>query len=79
MAQRIVVLGATGHTGGLVAARLAAAGERPLLAGRDPRRLSALAARLGGLEHAVADAGRPETVADLLDVTERGEGPDRGE
>jgi short subunit dehydrogenase-like uncharacterized protein len=68
MAQRIVVLGATGHTGGLVAARLAARGGRPLLVGRDPHRLSALAARLGGLEHARADARDPETVARLLDA-----------
>ena len=66
MGRRIVVFGATGHTGALVAARLAADGAHPLLAGRDAGRLGWLAERLGGLDHAVADAGRPETVADLL-------------
>ena len=67
MPRRIVIFGATGHTGGLVAARLAAAGARPVLAARDSRRLSGMAARLDGLEHAVADARRPETVRRLLD------------
>ena len=67
MARRIVVFGATGHTGGLVAGCLVAAGVRPVLAGRDARRLAAMAARLGGLEHAAADAHDPETVARLLD------------
>ena len=68
MAKRIVVFGATGHTGGLLAERLANAGVRALLVGRDGRRVSALAARLGGLDHAMADARRPETVADVLDA-----------
>ena len=68
MARRIVLLGATGHTGDLVAERLVAAGCRPLLAGRDAERLSASAARLGGLEHAVADARDPAKVGSLLDA-----------
>ena len=67
MARRMVIFGATGHTGALVAERLVARGGHPLLAGRDAGRLASLAARLGGLEHAKADAGRPETVAALLD------------
>ena len=45
MSGRIVVFGATGYTGRLVAERLAGAGERPLLAGRSPERLAALAER----------------------------------
>jgi short subunit dehydrogenase-like uncharacterized protein len=66
MAQPIVVFGATGYTGGLVAERLVAAGARPVLAGRDLRRLDALAARLG-VEHVVADADRPGTIRALLE------------
>ena len=66
MAKRMVLFGATGHTGGLVAERLVIAGARPLLAGRDARRLSSLGARLG-LEHAVADARHPDTISELLD------------
>lgn len=66
MAARIVVLGATGHTGRLVAERLVARGERPLLAGRSPERLQALSGRLGGLEVRVADVARPATVSALL-------------
>jgi hypothetical protein len=66
MASRIVVFGATGYTGTLVAERLAALGERPLLAGRSRQRLEPLAERLGGLETRVADVARPSTVFDLL-------------
>jgi short subunit dehydrogenase-like uncharacterized protein len=66
MADRIVVFGATGYTGELIASRLAAAGARPVLAGRSETRLSALAERLGGLEWARADAMRQNTVFDLV-------------
>src|SRR4051795_9007330 len=66
MASRIVVFGATGYTGELIASRLAAAGERPVLAGRSEERLSALAERLGGLEYVRADAMRQNTVFDLV-------------
>src|SRR4051812_35549402 len=66
MADRIVVFGATGYTGGLIASRLVAAGERPVLAGRSAESLSALAERLGGLEWARADAMRQNTVFDLV-------------
>ena len=62
MAKRIVVFGATGFTGGLIAERLAAAGARPVLAGRSEERLRALAERLGGLEYVRADALRANTV-----------------
>ena len=67
MASRIVVFGATGYTGRLVAERLVAAGARPVLAGRDPERLAALAEELGGLEHARADALRQNSVFDLVE------------
>jgi short subunit dehydrogenase-like uncharacterized protein len=63
---RIVLFGATGYTGRLVAERLAGAGERPVLAGRSPERLSALADRLGGLEWAQADVGRKDSVTALV-------------
>ena len=66
MAGRIVVFGATGYTGRLVAERLAGAGERPLLAGRSQERLRALAERLGGLETAHADVMRSNSVAALV-------------
>ena len=66
MADRIVIFGATGYTGGLIAERLVAAGVRPVLAGRSPQALSALAARLGDLEWVRADAMRQNTVFDLV-------------
>jgi hypothetical protein len=71
MAKRIVVIGATGYTGRLIAERLVAAGVRPVLAGRSAERLDALAGRLGGLETVRADAMRANTVfqaADSADV-----------
>src|SRR5688500_16275233 len=65
MPSRIVLFGATGHTGRLTAERLVAGGERPLLAGRSEARLAELGARLG-VEGRQADARRPETVAALV-------------
>jgi short subunit dehydrogenase-like uncharacterized protein len=38
-----------------------------VLATRNAQRLEALAAQLGGLDTAVADAGRPDTVRDLVE------------
>src|SRR5215218_4405338 len=66
MAARIVVFGATGYTGELIATRLAAAGAAPVLAGRSVERLEALAERLGGVEVARADAMRQNTVFELV-------------
>jgi short subunit dehydrogenase-like uncharacterized protein len=65
-AARIVLFGATGYTGRLTAEALAAAGARPVLAGRDRARLEALAGRLGGLPVAEADTARPGSVRDLV-------------
>ncbi len=62
----IVVFGATGYTGRLTVAALAAAGAAPLLAGRDPARLDALAGRYPGTRVAVADATDPGSVRALL-------------
>jgi short subunit dehydrogenase-like uncharacterized protein len=61
-----VLFGATGYTGRLTAEALAAAGARPVLAGRDRARLEALAARLGGLPVAEADTARPDSVRALV-------------
>src|SRR6476661_4868709 len=70
MANRIVVFGATGYTGGLIASRLVAQGARPVLAGRSAEALSALAERLGGLEWTRADAMRQNTVFELVSSRE---------
>jgi short subunit dehydrogenase-like uncharacterized protein len=43
---RIVLYGATGYIGGLIARAMVAGGARPALAGRDQGRLDALAERL---------------------------------
>ncbi|HWC26566.1 MAG TPA: saccharopine dehydrogenase NADP-binding domain-containing protein, partial [Solirubrobacteraceae bacterium] len=67
MAGRIVLFGATGYTGQLAARALVARGAAPLLAARSRERVEALAAELGGLESAVADAGRPHTIRALLE------------
>ncbi len=64
---RIVVFGATGYTGRLTAEALVALGERPVLAARSADRVRALAGELGGLDTALADVGRPETVRALVE------------
>jgi len=63
---RIVLFGATGYTGARTAEALVDRGARPVLAGRDPDRLSALADRLGGVETARADVTDPRSVRSLL-------------
>ena len=63
---RVVLFGATGYTGRLTAEAMVAAGVGPVLAGRDPARLEALAGRLGGLPVAQADTARPDSVRDLV-------------
>jgi short subunit dehydrogenase-like uncharacterized protein len=67
MAGRIVLFGATGYTGQLVATALAERGARPLLAGRNVESLRGLGDELGGLEVAVADVARPETLDALVE------------
>jgi short subunit dehydrogenase-like uncharacterized protein len=66
MSGRIVVCGATGHTGARTAATLVAAGIRPLLAGRNRQRLDDIASELGGLDTAVVDLTDPATIERLL-------------
>ncbi|MEJ7892490.1 MAG: hypothetical protein WKF94_07595 [Solirubrobacteraceae bacterium] len=68
MAGRIVLFGATGYTGSLIARRLVAAGVAPVLAGRDTERLQALADRLDGPSEIVkADALRQNSVFSLVE------------
>jgi short subunit dehydrogenase-like uncharacterized protein len=66
VARRIIIFGATGYTGGLVAERLAAQGAAPVVAGRSEGSVRELADRLG-LEWAVADALRQNSVFALLE------------
>ncbi len=72
MPGRIVLYGATGYTGALTAQAMIGSGARPVLAGRDRSRLSALAARLAQagdgteLETAVAAADGPGPLRDLI-------------
>jgi short subunit dehydrogenase-like uncharacterized protein len=67
MAERIVVFGATGYTGDLTARALVDRGARPVLAARNEQRVRALAEELGGLEWAVADVSRPDSVRALVE------------
>jgi short subunit dehydrogenase-like uncharacterized protein len=72
MPGRIVLYGATGYTGALTAQAMVAGGVRPVLAGRDQSRLSALAARISQasagteLETAVAAAEGPGSLRNLI-------------
>jgi short subunit dehydrogenase-like uncharacterized protein len=67
MAGRVVLFGATGYTGRLVAERMVARGMQPLLAARRREPLEAMAAELGGLETRLADVARPDSVAQLVE------------
>lgn len=67
MNAKVVLLGATGYTGGLILESLLARGIRPVLAGRSPDRLAALAREHGGLPTAVVDAGEQAAVRRLLE------------
>jgi short subunit dehydrogenase-like uncharacterized protein len=67
MAGRIVLFGATGYTGRLTAEALVERGAKPVLAARSADKLDELAQQLGGgLETAVADVDRPESVGALM-------------
>src|ERR1035437_4274537 len=67
MAGRIVLFGATGYTGTLVAEELAAQGVAAVLAGRNRERLEALRSRLiGDFTIETADVAAPATVAALV-------------
>ncbi|MER7455103.1 NAD(P)H-binding protein [Nocardia beijingensis] len=66
MTGRIVLLGATGYTGGLVLDALLRRGATPLLAGRNRDAMVGLAERSGDLEHALVDVSDFASVANLL-------------
>ncbi len=67
MARRIVLFGATGYTGRMVAARLASERLRPVLAGRSLQSLHALGVTLGrGLETVAADVDDTESLLHLI-------------
>lgn len=63
---RIVLLGATGYTGRLIAERLSGGPDEVVLAGRSATALAELADTLGGMPTAVVDLGDPATVTGLL-------------
>jgi short subunit dehydrogenase-like uncharacterized protein len=65
MPRRIVIFGATGFTGRLVAQRLVAQGAQPVLAGRSEASVRELAERLG-TEWATADVLRQNSVFELV-------------
>jgi short subunit dehydrogenase-like uncharacterized protein len=68
VAGRIVLFGATGYTGRLVANALLARGVKPVLAGRNVESLERLADELGGgFETQGADVERPDTVRALVE------------
>ena len=62
----VLLFGATGHTGRLVAHALARRGAGFAVAGRDRSRLAALAREVGGPEIRVADASDPASVTRAL-------------
>jgi short subunit dehydrogenase-like uncharacterized protein len=66
MPRRIVIFGATGFTGRLMAERLVAQGAQPVLAGRSEASVRELAERLG-TEWRTADALRQNSVFGLLE------------
>lgn len=63
---RIVVLGASGYTGRLLAQSLVSRGLKPVLAGRSSEKIKALAAELGDLDTAIANVADPASVASLV-------------
>ena len=67
MARPIVLFGATGYTGRLVADALVTRDVRPLLAARNEVAVKKMAEELGGLETAVADVSRPDTLRAIVD------------
>ena len=59
MAGRITLFGSTGSTGDLTARAMVQRGLSPVLAGRRPEPLQALAEQLDRLDSVIADAARP--------------------
>jgi short subunit dehydrogenase-like uncharacterized protein len=66
MGSKILLFGATGYTGHLVAEALAERKLAPVLCGRSKEKLERLSRRLGNPETAVIDAKNPSALAGLL-------------
>jgi short subunit dehydrogenase-like uncharacterized protein len=66
MSSKIVLFGATGYTGHLVAEALADRMLAPILCGRNKEKLERLSRQLGNLETAVTDAKNGSVLAGLL-------------
>jgi short subunit dehydrogenase-like uncharacterized protein len=64
--ERVMVYGATGHTGRFIVNELLRRGFTPTLAGRSAERLGALAPRHAALDHRVADLGDPGRLREAL-------------
>src|SRR3954469_3626200 len=67
MARPIVLFGATGYTGRLVADSLVKRDVRPLLAARNGVAVKHMAEELGRLDAAVADREGPDTLRAIVD------------
>jgi len=65
MAERLLVYGATGYTGGLLAALAKERGLAPIVAGRSRAKVEAVAARLG-VPARVASVDDPAALAEML-------------
>lgn len=69
MSDPLLIYGATGYTGRLIVERALEVGLRPLLGGRDARKLAALAEPLG-LAHRAASLLQPERLLAALDAVQ---------
>jgi 3-oxoacyl-[acyl-carrier protein] reductase len=67
MAQRVLVIGASGGIGSAVVLQLVTGGASVFLAGRDPGRLAAAAAEVS-MPHGVVDAADPDAVDVVADA-----------
>ena len=66
ISPRIILFGATGYTGHLVAEAMVRRGLKPILAGRNEAKLKELAGKLGGLETRCADRNDLRSLAKEL-------------
>ena len=64
--ERVMVYGATGHTGRLVVDELLRRGLTPVLAGRSAERLAAVAPRRAALEHRVVGLDDPDLLCNAV-------------
>ena len=68
MSGKIILFGATGYTGEKTARELARRDLPALLVGRNSGKLSRLADECGGLDFHVADVGRPDSLAEVVEA-----------